>query len=312
MTGMVPSPHVMVQIDLQRVRANAQTVRRETGVPLIAVVKADAYGLGAQRVAEAIADLVDGFCTSTLNEAISARVERFGKSTLTIGPIAPDASAEQHLKYNVRPAVWDRETALRLRRAHPVLSIDTGMQRFACPREHVDTVLAAGEIHEALTHATRIEHVHRLLTIAGNRGLKLHAAGSALLHEPVARLDAVRPGLALYRGAARVSAQLVEARDSTGPAGYGGFIMPRHGVILAGYSNGLRPGPCAVNGTARRVIEVGMQSGFIELGAGDKVGDEVVLLGDDVHEDHVGASWETSPQQALVQLAAAGVRQYLT
>ena len=65
---------------------------------------------------------------------------------------------------------------------------------------------------------------------------RLHAAGTALLGIPEARLDAVRPGLALYRGAVRVSAPLAEVHASAGPVGYSGFTPStgRHGVILAG------------------------------------------------------------------------------
>jgi alanine racemase len=152
--------------------------------------------------------------------------------------------------------------------------------------------------------------VQRLLDLAGGRGLALHAAGSSLLDEPSARLGAVRPGLALYRGTVRVSARLVEVRDSAGPAGYTGFAVPRHGVILCGYSHGLRVGPCRVNGRPSRVLEVGMQSAFVECAAGDRAGDEVVLLGDGLTEQEAADAWGAGPHTALVQLAASGGRAY--
>jgi len=81
-------------------------------------------------------------------------------------------------------------------------------------------------------------------------------------------LDAVRPGLALYRGAARISARLVDARDTRGPTGYSGFVSStgRHGVILAGYSNAVRPGPCTVNGV-RREIETVEEGDFYAIAA---------------------------------------------
>jgi alanine racemase len=58
------------------------------------------------------------------------------------------------------------------------------------------------------------------------------------------------------------------------------------------------------------VIEVGMQSAFIELGPVDRVGDEVVLLGDDLDESEIAAAWDSSPQQALLQLVGSGRRAY--
>jgi alanine racemase len=109
----------------------------------------------------------------------------------------------------------------------------------------------------------------------------------------------------------------VEARDGRGPAGYTGFVAPRHGVILAGYSNGLRPGPCLVADRRRRVVEVGMQSAFVALEPGDDQPDEVTLLGAPrgadrpaVTEDEVAAAWGCTPHEALVHLSSLGPRQY--
>jgi len=83
-------------------------------------------------------------------------------------------------------------------------------------------------------------------------------------------------------------------------------------VILAGYSNGLRPGPCKVNGQIRRVLEVGMQSAFVEIGAGDRRGDEVLLLGDEpgIDEAAVAGSWSASQQEVMVRLTKLGTRKY--
>jgi alanine racemase len=142
---------------------------------------------------------------------------------------------------------------------------------------------------------------------------KLHAAGTALLEEPDAWLDAVRPGLALYHDAVRVAAPLVEARDAAGPAGYGGFFPStgRLGVIIGGYSDGMRAGAtCLVNGQRRLIPEVGMQSAFVELGAGDTVGDEVVLLGDGITVQDVATAWGTSPHEMLYRLSRIGDRVY--
>ncbi|MDB5289494.1 MAG: hypothetical protein JWL69_735, partial [Phycisphaerales bacterium] len=58
---MPASAHVSVRIDLARVRRNAEEIAKQTAVPVIAVVKADAYGLGAARVAATIGDLVEAF-----------------------------------------------------------------------------------------------------------------------------------------------------------------------------------------------------------------------------------------------------------
>jgi alanine racemase len=304
------SRHISVRVDLDQVRRNARAIGERVGVPILAVVKCDAYGLGAARVVKTLADVVDGFCVFGLAEAVAAGIwKSTGKVSMTLGP-DPGVEADQYIEHRVRPAVWTVERAAALRSARPILSVDTGMQRFSCPPSQVDAVLQAGGCDEAFTHALRPGQVQQLIARVGGRGLRLHAAASALLDEPNARLDAVRPGLALYRGAARVTTALVDVRDTDGPAGYGGFAARRHGIILAGYSNGLRIGPCLVNGRRSRVLEVGMQSAYVEAADSDRTGDEVTLLGDGVTEVELGTASGTSAQDALLRLASAGERSY--
>jgi alanine racemase len=301
---------VKVMVELKRVRENALAIRRRVGVDVLAVVKADAYGLGAAEVARAIGDVVAGFCVFSLAEAQVADLWNAAKKPiLAFGP-SEGMDAADFVAAHVRPAVWTVEQAARLCDASPVLCVDTGMQRFACPADQIEFVLRAGECREAFTHAIRLEHVYALTERVGNRGLKLHAAASGLLDEPAARLDAVRPGIALYRGAVRVTARLLEVRDGGQPAGYGGFIVPRFGIIRCGYTNGLRPGPCLVNGARQTILEVGMQSSYVQIGATDKAGDEVILLGDGLTEAEVAQAWKTTEHQVLVSLTRAGRRTY--
>ena len=308
------SSSITVSVDLVRVRQNAQAILRQTGVPIIAVVKADAYGLGAAEVAASIADLVDGFYVFDAAEAVNARLWDIAhRRTIALNSDWNDP--QEYLSRHIQPVVWSVDRANALRLAKPVLSIDTGQQRFACPPGDAAAVLAAGDCREVMTHAVIPPQVDRFLeTVSGwdNHKFFLHAAGSALLGEPRARLNAVRPGLALYRGAVRVVARLIEVRDSTGPAGYTGFQVGRFGVILAGYSNGLRPGPAKVNGQIRPVLEVGMQSAFVELGPNDVRGDEVLLLSDEpgIDETAIARAWNASQQEVLVRLSKTGSRKY--
>jgi alanine racemase len=305
---------ISVSINLARVRQNAEAILLQSGVPIIAVVKADAYGLGAIRVAEAIGDLVQGFYVFDVTEAVAGRFWDIAKRrTITLNSDLDDP--QDYLSRHIQPVVWSVNRAAELRETNPILSVDTGQQRFACPIAETETVRAAGDCREAMTHAINQQQVDRLLEAAADWNsddVFLHAAGSALLNEPAARLNAVRPGLALYRGAVRVTARLIDVRDSTGPAGYTGFVTPRFGVILAGYSNGLRPGPCKVNGRLQRIIEVGMQSAFVELGPGDRRGDEVTLLADEpgIEEPAVANAWRASQQEVLVRLTKLGERRY--
>jgi alanine racemase len=299
-----------ISIDLPRVRRNAEAIIRQTGVPIIAVVKADAYGLGAGAVAEVIGDLVEAFYVFDAAEAVAANLwDITGKRTIALNSDWNDPA--EFLARHIQPVVWTEPRAATLRRAKPALSIDTGQQRFAVDPSQAAAVRSAGDCREVMTHATRLPQVNALLEVIrewDRSGLFVHAAGSALLDQPSAWLDAVRPGLALYRGAVRVTASLIDVRDSNGPAGYTGFTVPRFGVIMAGYSNGLRKGPCKINGQLRRVIEVGMQSAFVEAGKNDQIGDEVILLAGEagIDETAVAQAWNTSPQEVLYRLSRLG------
>ena len=307
---MTPSCHVRVVIDLERVRQNAQSIARSTGVAVIAIIKADAYGLGAERVATALADVVDQFAVFSPEEAKAIDLwNRTGKSAIAIGPPQWDEPAAYRAQH-VNPAVSTVEQARQFGSAGPVLCLDTGQQRFACPLDRVDQVIREGGCEEAFTHASRLDQVSLLKETVGGKVKRLHAAGTSLLDQPAAWLDAVRPGLALYRGAARVSTPLLEVHKSNGPAGYGGFVAPFHGIILAGYSNGLRPGPCLINGRPSQILEVGMQSAFVEITANERPGDEVVLLGEALTEDPIASGWNTSPHDVLLRMASAGIREY--
>ena len=301
---MSPHSHLIIHVDYSRIRVNAERIAQESGVPLIAVVKANAYGLGASRVAAAIGDLVRGFYVFDAEEAVRYNLHTItGKESIAMLGASNDAA--DYVSHHIRPAVWTLERAALLRDARPVLSVDSGQRRFGCPLSDAADILRRAGITEALTHAVTVEQARAFDAATTSAEVFRHAAGTVLIGQTECRFDAVRPGLGLYVGATRVSARLIEVHSGAGPAGYTGFVTPNHGVIRGGYSNGLRPGVCRVNGGRRRVIEVGMQSAFVELDAADRVGDEVVLLGDDLTEAEVAAAWRCTPQEVLARLIKA-------
>jgi alanine racemase len=291
-----------VRVDFERLRSNVRALKARTGRAILAVVKADAYGLGLPRIAPAIADDVDGFCVFSLSEAVSGRLwQRTGKEAIALGPpetLDPTPWLEAH----VRPAVANVVQAKALATADPLVAVDTGMHRFTCEPENLAAVVEAGKCREAFTHGLTLAHVERLKTLTAGMDLRLHAAASSLLDEPAGWLDAVRPGLALYDQAVRVTSHLLEIHSATGPIGYTGFHTPRHGVIPVGYSGGLHAGACIVNGIRRRILEVGMQTSYVEVGPEDRVNDAVVLLGDGLDVREVANAWGMKPQEALMRL----------
>ena len=62
-------------INLSAIRNNALRIKKlSKSSKFYAVVKADAYGHGAEEVSRCIEDIVDGFCVAIIEEGIALRV----------------------------------------------------------------------------------------------------------------------------------------------------------------------------------------------------------------------------------------------
>ncbi|HVZ03118.1 alanine racemase [Hyphomicrobium sp.] len=310
-SGRTKNPHLDLEIDLGSIRHNVEAIAKTTGVPVLPVVKADAYGLGIETISRTIADIAAGFCVFQAREAVAVDLAGLTrKRVLVLGP--PESSdPADYDAHDITPSVYNAAQARQLRRARPALCVDTGMQRFSCPPDDCREAVVAGDCREIFTHATRLGHVEKFENATCGFNLPRHAAASALLHEERAMLDAVRPGLAMYRNAINISARIVEIHDSGKPAGYSGFVVEQHGIILAGYSHGLRKGPCLINGRKSRLLEVGMESAFVELDPWDRVGDRVVLLGGELTELELAQWWDCSPHEVLTSMSFAATRRYV-
>ena len=299
------SPSVQVIVDLGQVRASAESIRRRTGVRLIAVIKADAYGLGAEQVADTLADVADEFAYFYIDEARAIR-----RPGLVLGP--PEGDPDEFRALKVRPAVSTIDAAEKFKDMPVAISVDVRMQRFGCPIDQIDLLAQRCNVSEYFCHAVQVESAMRLRAACGARGKPIHAAATDLLDHPEARLDAVRPGLALYRGAVRVRTRLHTVRPTAGPVGYGGFQHSPVGIILVGYSSFLRPGPVEINGRSQQVIETGMSTSFVTVDPADQAGDEVVLLGGELTEARLAAHFGTREHEILCRYTAMGARHYVT
>ncbi|MCP5002484.1 MAG: hypothetical protein GY941_00805 [Planctomycetes bacterium] len=300
------SENVSVSVDLTSIQENAQRIAATTSVPVLAVVKADAYGLGAEEIVSCLLDLVDSFCVFNLTEAIVIRkLIPETKEIICLGPPQEDHISD-YLHYGVRPIIFTKQQARLMYSLSPVISIDTGMQRFACPKDDARCILQERLVDEALTHATNVNQVDVFKDILYGFSVKCHAANSSLLAYPETFLDAVRPGLALYQNAVRVSTHLAECHKSKSPVGYSGFTSIFHGIIPVGYSHGLRNGPCSIEGKLHKILEIGMQTTYIELSESNYSGQEVILFGDDVNLSAISREWGTGQHEALVILSGMG------
>ncbi|MBL8880963.1 MAG: alanine racemase [Phycisphaerales bacterium] len=299
------SRSINVQINLDSIRTAAASIRRKTGVRLIAVIKADAYGLGARRVADALADIADDFAYFNLAEA-----REVGRPGIVLGP--PEGAPADYRELNLRPSIGTIADAQRFAGNAVALAIDVGMQRFGAPPEIIDELLRITAAREAHAHTVTPEGVAALSRAAAGRIAFLHAAASSLLDDPSAWLHAVRPGVALYRGAMRVSTRLHSVRETPGASvGYSGFHAARVGIILAGYCNLLRPAPVMMNGRKQELLEVGMNSSFVSVDSADRIGDEVVLLGGGISECELAGRLNCREHEVLCRYGSMGQRSYV-
>ena len=125
-----------VRIDLDIIAANFRAVREKAGVPVMAVVKADAYGHGAVQVARLLQEQCAFFGVSSMLEAMELRQAGLTAPILILGRM-PVAALEHAVREDVRPTIFRYEDALALSReaarqgktAKFHFAVDTGMGR---------------------------------------------------------------------------------------------------------------------------------------------------------------------------------------
>src|SRR5687767_6727297 len=88
-----------VDVDLGALQRNAVAIAARAGVPLLPMVKADAYGLGAVAVARALESLNPwGFGVATVEEGAELRGAGIQRPIVVFTPLAPEelAAARAH------------------------------------------------------------------------------------------------------------------------------------------------------------------------------------------------------------------------
>ena len=125
-----------VNIDLDAISHNFAAVQNRAGVPVMAVVKADAYGHGAVPIASLLEPQCAMFGVSSIQEALELRRAGIGKPILILGHTPVDAY-EDAIRQGIRPAIFRLEDGLALSEVAQRLglpapfhfAVDTGMSR---------------------------------------------------------------------------------------------------------------------------------------------------------------------------------------
>jgi alanine racemase len=214
-----------VEVDLNALVTNAAVIHSRARVPLLPMVKSDAYGLGVAQVVPALETLEPwGYGVATVEEGAELRTLGITRPVLVFTPLLPSEFTEVRA-HNLTPTLGD-ET--RIHAWHSSgggpwhLAIDTGMHRAGVPWSRVEDltgILEAAPPEGAFTHfhsadeendsmdeqLTRFEEATSRLP---SRPRYLHVENSPALERTApSRWDLVRPGVALYgvgRGVRRI------------------------------------------------------------------------------------------------------------
>ena len=139
-----------VKIDLDIIQKNFDAVREKAGVPVMAVVKADAYGHGAIQVARLLQDQCAFFGVSSMLEAMELRQAGLHTPILILGH-TPTRAFPNAIREGIRPTIYRYEDAEALSQAAQALGItapfhiavDTGMSRIGFQATEADADVCA-------------------------------------------------------------------------------------------------------------------------------------------------------------------------
>ena len=254
-------------IDLQALRHNYQLAREVTGAKALAVIKADAYGHGAVRCAQALEGEADGFAVACIEEALELRAAGIRAPVLLLeGFFEADELAliVEHDFWCVVHSLWQLEAIEQASVAKPLniwLKLDSGMHRVGLhPDDYQNAyqrLLASGKVAKIvlMSHFARADELDSAASArqvevfeAARQGLSAQISlrnSPAVLGWPNIPSDWVRPGIMLYGATPFEQQQALAARlqpvmsleskvicvrelPAGEPVGYGAqFIAPR-------------------------------------------------------------------------------------
>jgi alanine racemase len=217
-----------LEIDLGAIDNNVRWFLRNTGVQVMAIVKANAYGHGAVPVAQAALRAGATWCgVARIDEALELRHAGLDCPILLLG-FTPAGRVQEAIAERISLTVWsDEQIKLASSAAQKVgqparihLKVDTGMSRLGAQPEEaqalaVQLVNLPGITFEGLfTHFARADEADRsttdrqestfcqVLSVLDAKGLRpplVHAANSASgLTRPSAHFNLMRAGIAIY------------------------------------------------------------------------------------------------------------------
>jgi len=277
MTSVMPRP-IQASIDLSALERNLHAARRLTSARIMAVIKANAYGHGLLRAAEAL-HAADGFAVLDLGDAVRLREAGLRQTILLLEGVFSAADMNVLAEYDISIVLHGRHQVAMLD-AYPRrgglsvwLKVNSGMNRLGFIPQEVPVVMAQLKAHAAVRDVTLMTHfanadeaegvvaqMERFNALAAPCNMPRSLANSAaLLRYPATHGDWVRPGIMLYgsspfaktsarelglRPVMTLSSEIISVREIQAgeQVGYGGLFRAerrmRVGVVACGYADG--------------------------------------------------------------------------
>ena len=216
-----------LQVDLDALCSNFRLIREKAGTEVMAVVKADAYGMGAVAVAQALAPQCSFFGTANIAEALELRRAGLKKPILVLGQM-PLSAYPHAVREDIRMPIFRIEDAIALsqeaqlqkKTARFHFAVDTGMSRIGFQATESSADLCAEIVklpgiyaegifshfasadNEDLTAAKAQAHLFsQFLSMLKDRGVEIplrHLSNSAGIMNFPAEYELVRSGIVTY------------------------------------------------------------------------------------------------------------------
>jgi len=220
---IIPIPESWIELNPEHIHWNLKQIRQKVKVPIMAVIKANAYGHGLVEFGKILDQSgIDALMVCELQEAVTLRESGISCPIYNFGPVIPlntDILIQHNISQFLHPG--DIQDLSRRAEKHQAkinchIHIDTGMHRMGFPYEKaLSTInlasslkgLSISGVSTTLTEDKDFDKVQlqRLQSIydkAKSLGIDLgmrHAASSAGIFESDSYyLDMIRPGIVLY------------------------------------------------------------------------------------------------------------------
>ncbi len=224
-TGMFDNSHVT--IDLNIIAGNFRAIQEKAGVPVMAIVKANAYGHGAVPIARQLQGNCAFFGVASMIEALELRKAGISTPILILGQMPTDTFSTA-IREGIRPSIFRYEDAVELSKAAQRLGVeapfhlvvDTGMSRigFQVTEEdadvcekiwHLPGIVPEGlfshfatadsaDLTKSYIQAQKFDNFYRMLQDRGVQVKLRHLDNSAGIMNFESHYEMVRAGIILY------------------------------------------------------------------------------------------------------------------